>query len=82
MNTPGLCPNCGSERVRVYSAEFLGTARGRRYLCRDCRMVFKQVALSELIGETLVTVEQIAPLRASSVFPLRRLLEQFRLLLK
>lgn len=82
MKEPGICPHCGSDSVVVTRSRFIGCdARGRDRVCRTCHRTFTSVALTEAVGETLLTVETIAPLRPASVWELRRLLQRLRSLL-
>lgn len=82
MKEPSVCPACGSDAVVVTKSGVLAAdARGRWRYCRACGQSYTSIAISDLVGKTLVTVETVATLRPQSVWELRQLVQKIRTLL-
>lgn len=82
MKEPGICPQCGSDRVEILDSRLYGSdARWRWRRCLACGEKYTSVVLTEAVGDVLLTIESVARLRPSSVLELRRTLQRFRSLL-
>lgn len=79
MKEPGICPKCGSDRVKVHDSRLMAAdVRGRRRSCRDCLHPYESVELSEQVGDTKLTVEMVAPMHRKSIPPLRRTMQRLK----